>query len=120
MELLLLLIVGLIGYFIGYASVIWKLRNFIKDIAIKEGLKINEDFTVAKKEDSPVRKLEVEQVGDILYLYDRESKDFICQASTVDELAKMSKDYKNIALAAVIHKNKVFMFVNGNSKEFTG
>lgn len=119
MELLLLLIVGLIGYFVGYATVIWKLRNFIKDAAIKEGLKINEDFTVAK-EVNPVRKLEVEQVGDILYLYDRESKDFICQAATVDELAKMSKDYKNIALAAVVHKNKVFMFINGNSKEYTG
>ena len=120
MELLLLLIVGLIGYFIGYTSVIWKLRNFIKDAAIKEGLKVNDDFTVAKEEVSPVRKLEVEQVGEILYLYDRESKDFICQANTVDELAKMSKDYKNIALAAVIHNNKVFMFVNGNSKEYTG
>lgn len=120
MEFLLLLIAGFIGYFIGYASVIWKLRNFIKDAAIKEGLKINDDFTVAKEEANPVRKLEVEQVGDVLYLYDRESKDFICQAATVDELAKMSKDYKNIALAAVIHKNKVFMFINGNSKEYTG
>lgn len=120
MELLFLLLVGFIGYFIGYTSVIWKLRNFIKDAAVKEGLKVNDDFTVAKEEVNPVRKLEVEQVGDVLYLYDRESKDFICQASTVDELAKMSKDYKNIALAAVIHKNKVFMFVNGNSKEYTG
>lgn len=120
MELLLLLIAGLLGYFIGHASVIWKLRNFIKDMAIKEGLKINEDFTVTKEEGNLVRKLEVEEVGDVLYLYDRETKDFVCQAKSIDELAKLSKDYKNIAMAAVIHKDKVFMFVNGNSKEYTG
>lgn len=120
MEIILLLLAGFAGYIIGYSSVIWKLRNFIKEAAIAEGLKIKDDFTVAKEETNPVRKLEVEQVGDILYLYDRESRDFICQAKTVEELAKLSKDYKNIALAAVIHQNKVFMFVNGNSREYVG
>lgn len=118
MEIILLLLSGFIGYIIGYSSVVWKLRNFIKDAAMEEGLKVNDDFTVAKKETNAVRKLEIDQVGDILYLYDRESRDFICQGKTVEELAKFSKDYNNIGLAAVIHKNKVFMFVNGLSREY--
>jgi hypothetical protein len=120
MEILLFLLAGFIGYLIGYSTVIWKLRDFIKEAAAGHGIKVNEDFTVEQKESTAVRKLEIEQVGEMLYLYDRDTKDFVCQATTVDELAKMCKDYKNIALAAVVHKNKVFMFINGNSKEYTG
>jgi hypothetical protein len=121
MEILLILLGGFIGYFIGYSSVIWKLRQFIKDAALAQGIKVNKDFTVTEEhpDKTEVRKLEVEQVDDVLYLYDRETKDFVCQASTIDELAKACRDYKNILLATVIHDNKVFMFVNGNSKEYT-
>jgi len=119
MEILILLLGGAIGYVIGYSSVIWKLREFIKDAAKSQGLKVNEDFTVAEeKNTTSVRQLEVEQLGDILYLYDRQTKDFVCQAESIDDLAKICKDYNNILLAAVVHNNKIFMFVNGISKEY--
>ena len=118
MEILLLLLGGIIGYFIGYSTVIWKLREFLREAAVAQGIKVNQDFTVTEEKTNDIRKLEVEQVGDVLYLYDRETKDFVCQAASIDELATQCKAYKNILLATVIHNEKVFMFVNGNSKEY--
>ena len=65
-------------------------------------------------------EVEVEEIDNVLYLYERDSHDFICQASSIEELAIKAKDYKNVMLATVIHDNKVFMFHNGNAKEYVG
>lgn len=118
MDLLLLLLSGFIGYMIGHAATIWKLRGFIKEVAKAEGIDLNEDFT--EKPIVEVHKLEVEEIEKMLYLFDRDTKDFVCQGSTIEELARHAKDYRNIMMATVVHRGKVFMFVNGNSKEFTG
>jgi hypothetical protein len=120
MELLLTLLLAVfIGYLIGHVSTIWKLRQLIQEAATAEGIDLDE-VTLEKDNIVEVYKLEVEEIDSTLYLFERETKDFVCQGSTVEELAKLSKDYKNIMMATVVHQNKVFMFVNGNSREFVG
>jgi hypothetical protein len=120
MELLLLVLAGFIGYFIGSMVTVWRLREFFKEAAKAEGIDVGEDFVIKEQKPTEIYKLEIEEINNTLYLFERETHNFICQGSTLEELAKLSKDYKNIALATVIHRNKVFMFVNGLSKEYTG
>lgn len=121
MDLILLIFLsGFTGYMIGYLSTIWKLRGLIKDVAKSEGIDLNDDFTIKEKKIVEVYKLEIEEINQVLYLFDRETKDFVCQGSSIDELAKLSNDYKNITMATVAYKNKVFMFVNGHAKEYVG
>ena len=47
-----------------------------------------------------------------MYLY-TDNEDFICQARTIEELATLSQQYKNIKHAAVILDDKVFTFIDG-------
>ena len=59
----------------------------------------------------------VEKHGDILYLFDNDSDEFICQGSSVQELAKLAKELKNVSVAAVKHGDKIFAFKDGESVE---
>ena len=106
-----------IGYLVGYVHSLFRVRKIISDIAEESGIDLDEKPEPVK---SKVRKLEVQQINDMLYLYERDTNDFICQANTIEDLAKLAQKYKNINFATVIHDKKVFMFIEGNSKEYAG
>ena len=102
------------GHWIAYKA----LTEFLKDKGI------NLDKEVEKEIDTPtikvkVYKLETHEENNMLYLFNRDTNAFICQAPTIEELAKLAKDYKNITAASVLHGKKVFMFMDGNAKEYT-
>jgi len=105
-----------IGYLIGNAHTIWKLRKLIAEA----GIDFEKNLQEAEQPKTHVYKLTIETVNDILYLYDRETNDFVCQAKTMEELAQSCKEYKNIMVATVIHDSKVFIFANGKYQEFKG
>jgi hypothetical protein len=115
---LLIFIVGLfIGYHVGYSMLIWR----IKDLIIKEAKSEGIDMSMFDKEEKPnnaVSQLFIERVNNVLYLYEKDDRTFICQATTVEELAKLAKEYKQIKYAAVMdeHTNDVFTFVDGKVK----
>ncbi len=120
MDILLILSCMVFGFALGELYASYKIMNLIKKFANDEGIDIEEEIEKSKqeKETKFVKKLVVEQHNDVLYLYDRDSNDFVCQASSIEELAKLSKEYKNVAHAVVLHNNKVFMFINGVCKEY--
>lgn len=102
-----------LGYQVGVHLTAWRLRDFIIEAAKKEGLSIDKDNNIVEINTKPnVYKLFIEQIKDTLYLYDHEDE-FVCQASTVEELAVLAKKHKNIKYAAVLHGSDTFMFVDG-------
>ena len=107
LDILLIISLVCLGYQLGKFVTILK----ISDEIVQNILKDKPESATRE-----VHKLRVEKVGSILYLYD-DKNNFICQASTLAELAKLSQQYKNIDYAAVIHNDKVFTFVNGVSSE---
>jgi hypothetical protein len=113
LELLILGFVFFVGYQIGMMVLSWKLRDIILKEAIKQG--INTD-TMQPVKVATIEKLIVEKEDDTLFLYDFDTMAFICQAKTLNELASLSKAYKNIKYAAVIHGDECFMFIDGNVK----
>jgi hypothetical protein len=48
-------------------------------------------------------------------LYDKEANSFICQASTIDELARLAKEYNNIKYASVMDEQSdaIVAFIDG-------
>ena len=111
-----LLVCLVLGYVIGNIHTVWKLRKILKD----EGIDVSATSLELEKPKTLIRKLTIEEIDNMLYLYDNETSDFICQANTMEELAKSCTEYKNIMVATVIHDTKVFIFANGKYQEFKG
>lgn len=98
-----------IGDFCATLRFSWKVQKLVKESKILlENIK-KEEITYN------VFELETEKVEDQLYLYTRDTKSFICQGKTLEELATLSLKYKNIDHAEVRHGNEFFMFDNGKS-----
>lgn len=132
MELFVILgicFVFYLGYLTGEAVTFFKVRGVFKQLGdaigvdiIKELTKLNEKYKQGKFETVTVaklHKLKTEVHGDMIYLFDTEHDDFICQAKTIEELAKLAKDNKQIIGAVVTHNEKIFMFNDGKSEEYT-
>jgi hypothetical protein len=114
LELIILGLVFWLGYQIGFAVLSYKLRHLLYKEAKKQGIVIPYQDNVLEEEQLPtVSQLMVEKANDILYLYNREDETFVCQGSTIEELAVLAKEYKNIKYAAVLHDNDVVAFVDG-------
>lgn len=114
LEFIVLGIVFWLGYQIGQAVLSWQLRDLIRQEAIKEGLNVDNNFNVIEKNiKHNVSQLFVEEANNILYLYDRTDDTFVCQGSSLSELAKLAKQYKNIKYAAVMTDKEIYAFVDG-------
>jgi hypothetical protein len=110
MDILLYFIIFYLGIQFGELLTTLRIRHLISKIELEE---------INPSEETEIKKLMTEQINDVLYLYNHDTKDFICQGSSIEELAKIAKEYKNINLAAVIHNEKLFLFNNGTCKEHT-
>lgn len=113
LDILLLLFVFWCGFQVGEHIMAWKLRHIVLDAARREGFKVTDNFQMEDPDEPKVSKLYVEKEQDTLYLYDHERKEFVCQAKTMEELAKLALQYKNIKYAAVLDGDNTLMFVDG-------
>lgn len=120
MDIISLIVIFAVGFFLGKAHTYFQIAKILRNTLEEVGLSIEELKGEQKEElESNVSKLEVETHGDMLYLYDRENHTFICQANTVQELATLAKEYKQVLYAVVKHGDKVFTFNDGQSTEYT-
>lgn len=98
-----------IGFQLHKMIVTYYLNNVIrllsnhKDISIKEVDKPKMHFPI----------LFTEVNGNSIMLYNRETKSFVCQANTIDELAKNLLDFKKINYAMVDHNDEQLIFTEG-------
>ena len=116
LEFFILLAVFGIGFFVGEASLAWRIRHIVYKEAKARGINVDSDL-VAHDEKPNIAKLFIEKSNNILYLYDYEANTFLCQGKTIDELASLAQKYKNIKYAVVAHDDEMLMFVDGAVKE---
>lgn len=117
LELLILVFVAYAAYNLGVSVTAWRLKDIIIKEARKEGIVVDDEYNIIEREENKpkVSKLWIEKVHDILYLYDTEDT-FICQANTMEELAKLALKYKDIKYASVLNGDDVYAFINGTVK----
>ena len=113
LELIIICGIFWMGYQIGVHLTVWSLRDLLIDAAKREGFKIDKDNKLVEPDSIPnVYVLVIEKIKNTLYLYDHKDE-FVCQASTVEELASLAKRHKNIKYAAVMYGDEAFVFVDG-------
>jgi len=123
MELLILFAIIVIAFQLGKHYGYYKIVKIMKEVAEEQGVDLERELGIMqvreeeKNKPEKVHKLQVEQHGELLYLFDKESDNFICQGSSVQELCDLAKKNKNVNLAAVLHGEKVFTFKDGISVE---
>lgn len=124
MDIISIIILVGLGYYIGKFHTYWKMARLIKEVAEEQGIDVQAELEkiVNGDEDTEervVHKLQVEIHGEQLYLFDHETDEFICQGSSVQELCELALKYKKVLYAAVKYNDKVFAFKDGNSTEVT-
>jgi len=111
-----------VGYKVGEALTLIRVKGLLAKFAKMAGVDL-EQFAkeVAGVEDevkeiSTTTVLHTETHHGILYLFDKESDAFICQGNTIEELAKLAKEQKQIIEAVVEHGEERFLFHDGIPK----
>lgn len=109
LELIIVGFVFWIGYQVGMTIMAYRLRDLLLNDAIRRGLIKKIDL----EEEPTVMQLFVEKANNTLYLYDKNDNTFVCQGSSLEELATLAKKYKNIDYAAVMIDKEIYAFVDG-------
>jgi hypothetical protein len=112
-----LIIVGFIfwlGYQIGITVTAYRLRHLVYKEAKSRGLLKEIDLSLEEKPE--VAQLFVEKSNGTLYLFERDTDTFICQGSTLEELATLAQKYNNVKYAAVVTDKEIYAFVDGTVK----
>lgn len=117
-DTLFLAFIFWLGFTVGKMVMAYQMREIIYDQARKNGIIIDDDMLQEriKEVEAKTKNLMIEKHGNMLLLYEVSTNTFICQGSTVEELAKLSKSYKNIDYAVVENGDDTLLFVNGYVK----
>lgn len=114
LELIIIGFVFWIGYQVGISVTAYRLRDLVYREAKRRGLLKEVDTEL---EETPVvAQLMVEKSNNVLYLYNRDDNTFLCQGSTLEEIASLAKKYNNIKYAAVMIDQEIYAFVDGTVK----
>lgn len=123
MDILALILLLIVAFQAGKHYGYFKIVKIMKEVADEQGFNLEKELGIIEdKEEKPknvVRKLKIDVGGDILYLFDIDTDTFICQASCVQDLAKIAKERSQIIYAVVKHGDKFFAFKDGESTEVT-
>ena len=114
LELIIIGFIFWLGYQVGMTVMAYRLRYLVYKEAKHRGLIKEIDLDL--EEEPTVMQLFVEKANNTLYRYDKNDNTFVCQGSTLEELATLAKKYKNIDYAAVMIDKEIYAFVDGTVK----
>lgn len=110
---IIIFLVGIIlGFRYGIAHIKSKIFDFIKEIEKDPG-KFESLIKQQRVAIAEIPILVTESVEDVILLYDKNKKKFLCQGSTLDDLANNLWAYNKIAIAIVKHNDNMFWFIDG-------
>ena len=104
-----------IGWFLGSRLMAFKIRLILTTTCKKHNITIPgiTDDSSLQKVITTNTILHTETVNGVLFLYNKTTQAFLCQANTLEEIASLYKKYHTDKLAAVIHNNKNIWFKDG-------
>jgi uncharacterized protein YneF (UPF0154 family) len=104
---LLLVAAGLVcGYFIGIFRAIAALKSINQQLV--------ESLVKQPKESKPkLRMFKIDHNNGVMYLYDMVTDSFVCQGSSLVELAGIVSTTHSVRLAGVVNGEDKLWFING-------
>ena len=118
MELIDLLLAFSVGWYAGQMYLSWQIKKKMDKVCESLGIDINkykfEDITEIKVNRVPNMFTEYE--GNSVYLYNKDSGNFVCQGSSLEDLARIvNKEY---TAAIVFDKEQKIIFHDGKIQPF--
>jgi hypothetical protein len=105
------------GWIACQAYMTWKLRQALKKVAEQNGMSLEEMaekyFAMNGVSVIKVPNYFTEINGNSILLYNKDTGDFVSQASNVQELAENVYKFNKISFATVDHDEKLVWFVEG-------
>lgn len=111
MTLFDILMIFAVGWILGSNFTVWRLRKAVNQISLDYIDMIQRANPVSTSNKAVIAETEVHE--DTLYLYDKENDTFLCQGSTLEELAENLVNWHKIKLAYVKHIDQTYYFVDG-------
>lgn len=107
------------GWWAGQVYMLIKFRNNLKKIVEDAGMTMDEwaetvnDMTIKAVK---VPNLFTEHSGNSIMLYNKDTGAFVCQATSLDELANLANQYSKVEVAVVMHNDQELYFIDGKVK----
>lgn len=122
MEIIILvsLIQGFIlGWIVHRIFINYQLKKVLEMIAKRHNISLEEmaNTVLAEEKYIHVPFLFTEAVDNCIMLYNKETKQFVSQATTLEELAKNLIEHNKIKYAVVDHNDERFWFVEGKIRK---
>lgn len=111
MSLFDIIMIFAVGWILGSNFTVFKFRREVE--------KLTKDIDFVSKNDTATPKVvvaETEVHEDVLYLYDKGNDVFLCQGSSLEDLAEKLIDWHKINYACVKHLDSVYWFIDGKVK----
>ena len=105
LDILLYLSGAVVGWYLGAAYQLYMMKKTIRSV-------IN-DYHESEQSITNQTKVKVEEVNNVLYIYDGETDEFICQGNTIDEAAENFSKRRSIASASLTHNNTTICVIDG-------
>jgi hypothetical protein len=121
LYIILALVQGFVlGWVVHGLFVNYQVRKVLAAIAKEHNISLEEmvdEVMSDKKNVVRVPILFTEAVGNSIMLFNKETKQFVCQATSLEELAKNMMDHTSIKIAVVDHDAERMLFVDGKVKK---
>ena len=119
---LIIILAFIQGFFLGWLVckmvINYRVRKALSVIAKANGMTLDEMTSVIiESEEVEVPNLFTEIVNNSIMLYSKDTNQFVCQAPSIDELAKAVMDYNKIDIALVNHNDEKIWFVEGKVRK---
>lgn len=105
MEYLVVILLVIVAFYIGRVYEAFK----IVDILVQAHM----DEIIEKVPSLEVFKLEIQEHQGTKFLYDSDAQEFICQGSTLEDLAKLFNERKQKSLGMLEYDNTSVFFIDG-------
>lgn len=117
MDILIYINVFLLGWIGCRVYVAWKVRQALKKVAEENGMTLEEMaekyFAMNGVNVIQVPNYFTELSGNSILLYNKDTGDFVSQASSLEELAQNVYNFNKVKFATVKHVDKDIWFVEG-------
>lgn len=116
LEFFLLLSLMYFAFKMGRAYQLFEMRKTIRKIAEENNVNLDDLLNVVTNqelEEKNIVLVKTEVIDDTILLYNISTNEFLGQANTIEEAAKVFNERKKNYTGAVLYNNDEFFFVDG-------
>jgi hypothetical protein len=116
LEFLVIIGLGFLIFNVGRAYQLFEMRRTIRRIALENNVNLDDllnSASDAELEEHNIVLVKTETVDDTILLYNVTTNEFLGQAKTIEEAARVFNERKQNTKGAVVHDDAELFFIDG-------